>query len=88
VDSGKLIRRFQEEPGGFHGASFSPDGQRVLTPCERQDHAWLWDVQTGKKIYKIAGNPGGIPTIRFSPDGRRALSSGRDASVRLWGLPD
>jgi hypothetical protein len=88
VGSRKLIRTFEQEPAGFHGASFSPDGRRVLASCERQEGAWLWDVQTGRKTYYLAGNPGGIAMIRFSPDGRRALSAGRDGSVRLWGLPD
>jgi WD40 repeat protein len=86
--SGRLIRHFMEEPAGFHGASFSPDGRRVLTPSERKDYASLWDVQSGKIIYRLAGNPRGIATIRFSPDGRRAISAGRDGSVRLWGLPE
>jgi WD40 repeat protein len=66
VGSGKLIRRFLQEPAGFHGASFSPDGQRVLTPCARQDYAWLWDLPSGRNNYRVAGNPGGITMIRFS----------------------
>jgi formylglycine-generating enzyme required for sulfatase activity len=86
--NGRFIRRFTEEPAGFHGMSFSPDGRRVLTPCERHVGAVLWDVESGKRIYHLAGNPGGISRIVFSPDGRRAISASRDGSVRLWGLPD
>jgi WD40 repeat protein len=89
VGTGKLIRRFQQGPAVFHGAFFSPDGQRVLAPYDPpQEAVGLWDVQSGKEIHRLAGNPGGVSTIRFSPDGRRALSAGRDGSVRLWGLPD
>ena len=86
---GSFIRRFTQEPAGFHGMSFSPDGCRVLTPCERDMLcAVLWDVESGSRIYRLAGNPGGISRIVFSPDGRRALSGGGDGSVRLWGLPE
>ena len=63
---GSFIRRFTQEPAGFHGMSFSPDGRRVLTPCERDVGAVLWDVESGSRIYRLAGNPGGI-SGSFSP---------------------
>jgi serine/threonine protein kinase len=87
VASGKLLHRF-EQPAPVYRAFFSPDGKRVVASYDGQKFAGLWDVATGNEVYRIAGNPLGIPTIRFSPDGKHALSSGRDGTVRFWGLPD
>ncbi len=88
VESGKLIRRFQQGPAVVHNASFSPDGQRLLVCYVELDSAGLWDVRSGREVHRIAGNPKGFGRITFSPDGRRALTAGRDGTVRLWGLPD
>jgi WD40 repeat protein len=88
AETGKLVRQFLQVPNRVHIACFSPDGEHVLASYEYQDDAGLWDVQTGREIYRLAGNRKGITRIIFSPDGRRALSSGRDGSVRLWGLPE
>jgi WD40 repeat protein len=87
VASGELLHRFKQ-PAAVHYAYFSADGRRVIASYENQNYAAVWEARSGKEIYRIAGNAGGIPTIRFSPDGKLALSSGRDGSVRLWGLPD
>jgi WD40 repeat protein len=88
AETGRLVGQFLQVPDRVHFACFSPDGEHVLASYDYQDDAGLWDVQTGREIYRLAGNRKGIPMIIFSPDGRRALSSGRDGSVRLWGLPE
>jgi serine/threonine protein kinase len=87
VPNGKLLRRFTQ-PAPVHHAFFSPDGKRIIACYDFEIFGALLDAETGKELFRIPGNPLGMPVIRFSPDGKRALSSGRDGSVRLWGLPD
>jgi serine/threonine protein kinase len=87
VPNGKLLRRFKQ-PAPVHHAFFSPDGKRIIACYDIEVFGALLDAETGKELFRIPGNPLGMPVIRFSPDGKRALSSGRDGSVRLWGLPD
>ncbi len=47
----------------------------------------LWDLAAELELHRFQGHKGQVTGLAFSPDGRTALSSSRDGSVRLWGLP-
>ncbi|MEH2301330.1 MAG: hypothetical protein V7K88_20625, partial [Nostoc sp.] len=62
-------------------ASFSPDGQRILTASE-DNTARLWDLQ-GKEIAKFQGRDGGVISASFSRDGQHILSASLDKTQRV-----
>jgi WD40 repeat protein len=63
-------------------ASFSPDGERVLT-ASQDGTARLWDAATGQPQGKplACGKP--VVAASFSPDGSRLVTVSGDG-VRLW----
>jgi WD40 repeat protein/uncharacterized caspase-like protein len=82
VDSGTLIRTFDEGRPQCVSAVFSPDGQRVLAGGIFDVAAHLWDVASGKEIRRFE-HPG-ITAVRFSPDGRWVVTSNADGTLTIW----
>ena len=70
-------------PGG--GASFSPDGERIISvdPVDRNDID-VWDVSSGKKLMTLSGHEDIIWSMSYSPDGTRIVSGGEDRTARVW----
>jgi WD40 repeat protein len=54
------------------GASFSPDGNRVVTRFD--DTAQIWDAETGQPIGKAFSGHGEVLTAAFVPDGARVVT--------------
>jgi WD40 repeat protein len=63
-------------------ASFSPDGQSVLS-AGWDTTARLWEAATGRQITKL-DHPAGLFRARFSPDGRRIATASYDHGARVW----
>jgi WD40 repeat protein len=64
-------------------ATFSPDGQRVVTSSN--DHtARIWDAATGKLLATLEGHGDGLRSAAFSPDGQRVVTGSADHTARLW----
>jgi WD40 repeat protein len=84
VATGLLVRVFAH--GGFvNVASFSPDGEKVVTGS--QDHnARIWGARSGKPLYTLPGARGGITALGFSPDRRLLAVASSDAVVRVYSL--
>ncbi|MEH2181535.1 AAA-like domain-containing protein, partial [Nostoc sp.] len=83
---GKEIAKFQLQghENRITSASFSPDGQRILT-TSLDNIARLWDLQ-GKEIAKLQGHESYITSASFSRDGQRILTASYDKTARLWDL--
>jgi WD40 repeat protein len=64
-------------------ASFSPDGQRIVTASEDRT-ARVWDAATGKELARLQGHEGNVSAAWFSPDGQRIVTASLDKTARVW----
>ena len=85
--TGKVLRRFEHEPGKTVVAiDVSPDGRQLLTNA-LDDSVRLWDIETGKEVFKLFGHgtSGGSSTslARFV-GGNRLCTYGYDSWFRMY----
>jgi WD40 repeat protein len=80
----KLAQFFDTSPLSF--ATFSPDGQSVLTVTAVYSETQLWDASTGRPLnpLQVLGLGHELTYVGFSPDGRRLLTAGAGTWARLW----
>lgn len=68
--------------GRTWSASFSPDGQRLLTIGSRQTR--LWDLASGSLLMSYRPHAA-VASARFSKaDGRQVITASADRSAKLW----
>ena len=66
-----LSRFLRGHQGTLRSASFSPNGQRVLSA---DGTARVWDVASGSELYTYAHEAGGVRFATFSPDDSRVAT--------------
>jgi WD40 repeat protein/serine/threonine protein kinase/tetratricopeptide (TPR) repeat protein len=71
-----------KHPGLVREVSFSPDGQWLLTACDKT--VQVWDAATGTPIVPPLVHTSAVSHVAFSPDGRRVLTVSGDHAVRIW----
>ncbi len=64
-----------------HGASLSPDGQRIVYTGEKS--FWVFDL-AGTEICAMKGHDDGFMYSVWSPDGKMIATCGKDSLIRLW----
>jgi WD40 repeat protein len=68
--------------------SWSPEGDRIITGCERRDvrdtPAVIWDVETGEELGRLGGESGNSLVVRWSPDGSSIAVGYSDIEIRIW----
>src|SRR5262245_39437090 len=67
------------------GASFSPDGSKVVTASSDKT-ARIWDAKTGAVLHELSGHAESVRTAQFSPDGTRVITASRDGTARIWNV--
>jgi WD40 repeat protein len=63
-------------------ATFSPDGQRIVTACV-DGTSQVCEAETGKRLLSLP-HPAGVKSAEFSPDGRYIVTAGWDYAARIW----
>jgi WD40 repeat protein len=64
-------------------ASFSPDGNRVVTASE-DFTAMVWDASTGRPLIPAVEHEEKVRTASFSPDGKWFVTASADKTARVW----
>jgi len=76
----------EEPPRIYHGkvysASFSPDGQAVVSSLG--DQVVLWDIKTGSPLGGLVHRGGVVNSACFSFDGCYIVSSSSDGTIAIW----
>ena len=71
------------EPGLLMWATFSPNGDRLLT-ASRDRTARIWDTATAKLLTLPLSHDQAVCRGEFSPDGRRVATVSEDNLTRVW----
>jgi WD40 repeat protein len=70
-----------------NGASFSPDGRRVVT-ASWDNTARVWDLAGPAPVATVlAGHTNVVTSASFSPDGRHVVTASGDATVVVHPVP-
>ena len=65
------------------GASFSPDGSRLVS-ASTDRRLMLWDVRRGRRLATLPGHSGAVLSVAYNPSGSVIASAGADGEIRLW----
>ncbi len=64
-------------------ASFSSDGQRILTACA-DGRVRVWDLSSTLPVAPAINHGEFVDYAEFNPQGTRIVTAGRDGSARVW----
>ena len=65
-----------------HSASFSPDGQKIVSGSH-DNTVRVWSAVTGECEQTLEGHTSMVNSASFSPDGQKIVSGSRDETVRI-----
>jgi len=95
LETGKRLITFSDAEATIHTVTFSPDG-RYLAAGSADKRIYIWDVPASAKQFtqsststgvlaqsKFAHN-GAVLLLAYTPDGASLVSSGEDATVKIW----
>ena len=68
---------------GVNFASFSADGQRVVT-ASRDGTARIWEAATGQPVGEVLKHEDYVTSASFSADGQRVVTVSLDDTARIW----
>jgi WD40 repeat protein len=82
AENGKLLMTF-DSPGDTFNASFSKDGQRIVTAGHFDNTAIVWDARTGESL-QVLHHGERVLSAEFSADDQKIVTSSRDAKAHIW----
>ncbi|WP_202895505.1 AAA-like domain-containing protein, partial [Iningainema tapete] len=84
LDNIREQTQLQGHQRSVKSASFSPDGQRIVTASD-DNTARVWDL-SGKQLAQLTGHQRSVISASFSPDGQRIVTASSDKTARVWDL--
>jgi WD40 repeat protein/serine/threonine protein kinase len=84
ANTGVAVLTLKGHPSFVSAASYSPDGERILTVSGT---ALVWDANTDPEALTLRGHTGGVTVAAFSADGLQAVTAGDDFTAKLWEVP-
>jgi WD40 repeat protein len=83
--TGKLITDVKGHTAAIYAASFSPDGNRLLT-ASGDSTAKIWDAFSGILLFDLKGHSASVYAALFCPDGKKIVTTASDQTVKLWDI--
>jgi len=88
LETGKLLRRFEDHSEVVSAAAFSADGRRVVWGTY-PGTVRLWNLDTGKEMQHFSADSegnfmGALGSVAISQDGRRLLAASNEGNARVW----
>jgi WD40 repeat protein len=83
LQTGKLERTFLGINSAALGATFSPDGDRLVF-AGGDKTIQVWDWPTGQEVLALRGHTDVVTAVAFSSDGDRLFSASPDGTIRVW----
>ena len=84
IAGGKILTTIQAHDAEVRTIAFSANGRWILTACERDRGARLWDAASGARVAELGDDF--LQGAAFSPDGSRAATLADSGRVRLFNL--
>jgi WD40 repeat protein len=82
--TGKRVAELQLEGQDIAGASFSPDGQFIVTIPALSRAAHLWRTDSWQLLKQLGTHDDWFEAAVFSPDGSRVATGSYDGISRIW----
>jgi WD40 repeat protein len=79
--TGKIHKRFNRHVSVVADASFSRDGEWIVTAGPSA--AGIWQTRTGKLLFFYRGMTAPLTSAAFGPDSHRFVTAGQDGVVRI-----
>ena len=87
LPTGRLEKRFTAHLTGAKAASFSTDGNRLVTGALGVDAIKIWDTKTWRHLITLSVPGQVIPNPRFLLDGNTLFAMDTSPVVHLWRAP-
>jgi WD40 repeat protein len=84
------LRETLQHQGVVYAVAFAPDGQTILTGCDRvvggilRGEVRQWNAATGQPASAPLETLAPVRSLAFSPDGRTFLTGCADGTAQLW----
>jgi len=91
VDTGKILRKIEEEGCSIHCLAFSNSGKLLAsgnTYSYRDEgvNVYVWDVSHRELIHRFAGHQKTVLSLAFEPKERMLASGDEEGKVQVWNL--
>ncbi len=82
VETGKIIRSFENHPGVIKALAFNSDGSRFVSGSADRI-VRVWDTNTKKTVLILSGHTDEVESVEFSWDGKTLISKS-EKEIIVW----